>query len=141
MKLKSIITLVLVLFITTTFAQKNKEERKAKRIAFITQFLELTSDESKAFWPVYEEKLKAKKEKVKPFRKSNKQNRKKLEEMSDNEVLQLINNTMAIRQVQLEIDKDYNAKFLKILSPKKVAKLYHIEKKFRQNQKTNKKRK
>jgi hypothetical protein len=135
MKLKTIITLALVLFITTTFAQKNKQERKAKRIAFITQFLELTPDESKAFWPVYEEKLKKQQEKRKLFRKSKKQNKKKLEEMSDTEVLELINNTLAIRQAQLEIDREYNNKFLKILPPKKVAKLYHLEKKFRKHKK------
>jgi hypothetical protein len=141
MKLKTIITLALVLFITTTFAQKNKQERKAKRIAFITQFLELTPDESKAFWPVYEEKSKKQQEKRKLFRKSKKQNRKKLEEMSDTEVLELINSTLAIRQAQLEIDREYNNKFLKILPPKKVAKLYHLEKKFRKHQKKNKQQK
>ena len=137
MKLKTKIALLLfVVFLSTTSnAQNKKEERKAKKIAFITQFLDLTPKESKAFWPIYEERNAVKLEKLKPLRKGKKQAKKKLDEMSDDEILKLLNNTLDTRQIELDIQREYTAKFLSVLPPKKLAKLYHIERKFKQRQK------
>ena len=130
MKRKLIISVALFLgFLAFTFAQNKKEENQAKKIAFITKFLELTPDESKAFWPIYEERNKERKEKIIPLRKSNK--KEKIEEMTDDEVRTMMKNVLKIRQMELDIKRKYLLKFLKILPPKKVAKLYHIEKRFR----------
>lgn len=55
MKIKTLIA-VLLLFSVTAFAQQGKEKRdkiKALKVSFITTELNLTSDESAKFWPVY----------------------------------------------------------------------------------------
>ena len=55
MKIKTLIALLL-LFSVTAFAQQGKEKRdkiKALKVSFITTELNLTSDESAKFWPVY----------------------------------------------------------------------------------------
>ncbi|MFC4688824.1 hypothetical protein ACFO5T_00145 [Dokdonia genika] len=56
--MKIYITLVLTFIIaTTTIAQEDKESKrekiKALKVAFITERLELTTDEAQTFWPVY----------------------------------------------------------------------------------------
>lgn len=145
MKTRIIITLGIVLgLLTTTFAQKGergdrgdrKEEKKAQRIAFITERLALTPDESKVFWPVYEQRNEERKTAIKAIKGDRKENpRKKLEEMSDAEVKTLLDNMIKVKQTELDIQKKYNDKFLSILPPKKVAKLYHVEREFKKHRK------
>ncbi len=134
------LAMVLIGAMSTAFGQEahkkenKKEVRKAQKIAFITERLELTPEESKAFWPLYEAREKDRKEAIKRI-KGDKKDKKKIEEMSDAEVKELLNKTIEIRQVQLNIFKQYNDKFLSVLPPKKVAKLYHLEKEFRKHRK------
>lgn len=139
MKNRILITLGLIItLLGTSFAQKGqtKEERKAQKIAFITERLALTPEESKAFWPVYEQKNKERKAAIKAIKGNRKENpHKKLEEMSDQEVKTLLDNIIKVKQAELDIQKKYNDKFLVILPPKKVAKLYHIEREFKKQRK------
>ena len=56
MKIKFIYPLVFLLISTLSFAQDYKEKRekvKALKVAFITEKLELTSEEAQKFWPLY----------------------------------------------------------------------------------------
>lgn len=137
MKRKIMITTALVFgFLFVTFAQNKRKEvkLKAKKVAFVTKFLELTPEESKAFWPVYKKQKEEKIEKIQPLKRANKESKKKLEEMSDADVRQIMETTLRIRQIELDIDKKYMKRFLEILPPKKVAKLYHIERRFKKVQ-------
>lgn len=137
------LAMVLIGVMSTAFGQEvhkkenKKEVRKAQKIAFITERLELTPEESKAFWPLYEAREKDRREAIKRI-KGDKKDKKKIEEMSDAEVKELLNKTIEIRQVQLNIFKQYNDKFLSVLPPKKVAKLYHLEKEFKKHRKQEK---
>jgi hypothetical protein len=139
MKTRILITLGLIVALAgSTFAQKGEKgaDRKAQKIAFITERLALTPEESKVFWPVYEAKKEAKKKMMKALKGDRKTNpRKKIEEMSDEEVKEMLENSLKIKQGSLDIDKEYNAKFLAILPPKKVAKLYHVEREFNKHRK------
>ena len=143
MKTRIITTLGLIVgLLSSSFGQKGakSEERKAQKIAFITERLALTTEESKAFWPVYEAKNEAKKKMIKTIKGDRKSNpRKKLEEMTDEEVTTMLNNMINLKQGELDIQKEYNTKFLTILPPKKVAKLYHVEREFKKHRKNNKK--
>jgi hypothetical protein len=54
--MKRLIPIVIMLISISTFAQnrgKMKERIKAQKIAFITEKLNLTSNEAEKFWPVY----------------------------------------------------------------------------------------
>ncbi len=139
MKTKLIIAFALLLgIVNINVAQEKREDRKAKKVAFITERLQLTPEESKAFWPLYEERIKAKKELRKKLKGNKKgEAKKKIEEMTDAEVVALLDRVIEMRQGNLNIHKEYNAKFLSVLPPKKVAKFYHIEKEFK---KVNKKK-
>ncbi len=142
MKTRILTTITIIIGLTAiSFAQKgpkaqSKEERKAQKIAFITERLALTPEESKTFWPVYEQRNKDKKAIMKSIKGDRKDTpKKKIEEMTDNEVKTLLDKMIEKKQAELDLQKEYNTKFLAILPAKKVAKLYHVEREFRKHRK------
>ena len=135
-KISSII--FLMLFVTNQFtviAQKpdqsqNKEQREARKIAFFTMKMELTSDESLRFWPVVNE-MEAE---LKALKKENADGRKMLKdkkEISDEELVEIMDARLQISKDVLDIKIKYHEKFKEILPIKKVAKYYEATKEFK----------
>lgn len=125
------------------FAQdKSKQEKgdwmekmKAEKIAYLTNYMDLTSAEAEKFWPVYNQ---AEKEKREGFR-NNIESYKALEtaineNKSEEEVKTALNNYLSAQNNGCEIDKKYANKYREILPEQKVAKLYLGEEKFRREQ-------
>ncbi|MCW3072022.1 MAG: hypothetical protein JWQ09_6049 [Segetibacter sp.] len=117
---------------------KNKERREAKRdniesmkIAFLTKKLDLTPEEAQLFWPVYNQYTDKLQELRKKRRMESKDAKHNVEEMSDKDVELAVDNEMAFRQKELDIQKEYHAKFKAVLPIKKVAKLYQAEEQFK----------
>ncbi|HET6224954.1 MAG TPA: Spy/CpxP family protein refolding chaperone [Bacteroidia bacterium] len=108
-----------------------KEDIETMKIAFITQKLELTPQEAQQFWPIYNQYSEKTKELRKKRRQDNREARANFDELSDKEVEQLISNDMAIRQKELDLQREYNEKFKAVLPIKKVAKLYAAEEQFK----------
>ena len=107
-----------------------RENKKAEKIAFISTKLELTAEEAEKFWPVYN----ASEAEFKLLKKEHKAamgEKKKISEMSDNEVEKLLDKGLEIQQKELEIRKKYLVKFKEVLPIKKVAKLTRLEHEFR----------
>jgi hypothetical protein len=124
----------ILLFSMTTimlFGQKRGEKSEkieAYRVAFFTQKLDLTADESKAFWPVYNDYQKE----LRELRKAERQlNRGNYGEMSDQELEEAIEKRFELRQKQLDLEKQYYKKFKAVLPMKKLAKLPRTERAFR----------
>lgn len=108
-------------------AQK-REKIKAQKVAFITQKLDLTPDESAKFWPVYNEYdaqkeaiNKAFRQKVKVYRKST---------MNDSQADTLIIAEITHEQALLDLKKSFIAKFKAVIPSTKVAKLPEAEREF-----------
>ncbi|MCW3104261.1 MAG: hypothetical protein JWO09_2701 [Bacteroidetes bacterium] len=117
---------------------KNKERREAKRdniesmkIAFLTKKLDLTPEEAQLFWPVYNQYTDKLQELRKKRRMDSKDAKHNVEEMSDKDVEAAVDSEMAFRQKELDIQKEYHAKFKAVLPIKKVAKLYQAEEQFK----------
>jgi len=117
------------------FAQKEPDPKmmemiKSKKVAFITEQVGLTPQESEKFWPVYNN---LDKERSELF-----DHRRDMEESSDDKT---VKSEEFYRKLSLEIVaahvkegklmEEYNAKFLAILPAEKVVKLYRSERKFR----------
>lgn len=102
------------------------EERvEAQRVAFITQRLRLTTEESQAFWPVFnefEDKMKALKGQLPP--------RPEILKMSDAEAEAYLDNALRIEQEELDLKRSYMKKFKEVLPVQKVAMLGHVERAF-----------
>jgi len=66
-KLKNILLIAMLLGTSLIYSQKkqNREKIKSLKIAFFTEKLDLSSEEAKAFWPMYNEH----EEKIEAFRK------------------------------------------------------------------------
>jgi maltodextrin utilization protein YvdJ len=54
-----------------------------------------------------------------------------IDEMSDKEVEQDVDNEIIFRQKEIDIQKEYHTKFKAVLPVKKVAKLYQAEEQFK----------
>ena len=129
---------VLVLFSFSTSAQPSEkfdwqERMMSEKIAFITAELQLTPEEAQVFWPVYNQIAKQKMEAHKTMVESYRDLRKAIDEgkASDKEIDQLLEAYLDARDANHELDEDEADKFRKVLSGKKVAKLYVAEEKFR----------
>jgi Skp family chaperone for outer membrane proteins len=83
------------------------EKIQSLKIAFITQKLQLTTDEAEKFWPIYNQ--------------------------YDNEIHNLNKNAPAIENEEklLNIRKKYMSSFEKVIGPQKVNKLFNAESDFR----------
>lgn len=108
-----------------------REKVEAMKVGFLTQQLDLTPEEAKVFWPVYNQFQ----DELEQLRKSRRDNlvnaRQNFEEMSDNEVEKTVDNELMFRQNELEILKKYHPLFKKVLPIKKVARLYKAEEDFK----------
>lgn len=139
--MKTIKITLLSLFLMATSGMMAQEkantekpaDRDARKEALITEKLELTDVEAKAFWPVYKEFKKEHETLRKNFKKT-KEAGKKMDELSDEEVDKIIMESFDYKQKELDLKKKYHLKFKAILPIKKVAKLYHLEKKMRKDE-------
>ena len=125
----------LVLFSAIVFAQENKppvrDRLESLKVGFLTERLNLSAEEAKVFWPVYN-KYQDELEQLRKSRRENLMNAKlNFDEMSDSEVEKTIDNELMYRQGELDVLKKYNPQFKKVLPVKKVAKLYKAEEDFK----------
>lgn len=132
MKHSYITFLLLIATFSVVIAQPSEDGRekiKAYQAAFFTQKLDLTTEEAKDFWPVYEKYQKElrvlQKEQRSIVRKSNDEN------LTDAELEKIISKRLEIEQQKLNLEKAYYLKFRKVLPVRKVAKLWQVEKAFR----------
>lgn len=144
--MKNFLTITLLLILTTSvsakdFHKETPEERQQRReqimnakIAFFTSEMELTPEEAQVFWPLYNEffsetnkahrNTKEALYKLKKMIKEDASSTKQIEE-------QLLIYTNHYEK-EGEVYKNYYNKFMKILSPEKVARLYISEEAFRE---------
>lgn len=115
--------------------RKWEESMRAEKIAYFTEALELSTEEAEKFWPVYN---KCEKEKQKAFDSQMKALRSLdaavRENKSDNEISSLLKTYIDSLDKRNEIDRKYIPEYQKIISDKKVAKLFLTEEYFRRHQ-------
>ena len=112
-----------------------RERVMSEKIAFITAELELTPEEAQVFWPVYNQ-LNAETQKLQQA--SADAYRALVQALkegtaSDKEIDKLLDEYLAAKQALKESGKGDVNKYRKVLSSKKVAKLYVAEENFRRN--------
>ena len=134
----ALLTLVTIIgFTGTSIAQpgpkheEKKEKVEAMKIGFITQQMNLTPEEAQKFWPVYNQ-MNNEIENLHKERQLSRENVKdNFETMTDPEFEKLINDELASRQKEFDIQKKYVAQFKAVVSIKKVAQFYRAEEQFK----------
>jgi hypothetical protein len=129
--------LVFMLFSFSILAQeptrKNRfDEIKTKRKAFIAEKLALTSDESQAFWPIYQKYVDDLDDLKIETAKSRRTLMKQKDNLSEAELDKMMNNELANDQKIIDLRKRYHTEFRKALSAKKVLNLYMAERQFKE---------
>ena len=102
------------------------ERIEAMRIAFITDRLNLTPEESQQFWPVFNEfrdAEKALREEMKPPRA--------LEDLTDSEARDLLDRQLQMIDREAALRKSYMQQLREVLPDRKLLRLKHVEGEFR----------
>ena len=97
------------------------------KIAFITNRVALTQDQAQKFWPLYNEFSDRRRE---LNRNGRLLRRDMTEGMSDQQIRENFNQSFALRQQELNLEKEYFEKFQKVISLKQVAQLFVAERDF-----------
>ncbi|MCE7071569.1 MULTISPECIES: hypothetical protein [Dyadobacter] len=131
---RNLLTLLFIamLSITTASAQRKSEEEIKRiqdaKVAIITNRLNLTPEQSTGFWPVYNEYSQKRREIHRAQRKII--NDKKAEGQNDEQVLGNLKEVQDLRQKELDLEKEYQNRFLKVITASQVIELYKAERTF-----------
>ncbi|WP_460893187.1 hypothetical protein [Rufibacter soli] len=123
---------------TLAMAQTQKketpEERKARiekietaKIAFITDKVTLSAEQAHRFWPLYQEYQDRKdqiRSKSRHFKEEN------LSKLTDEQIQEGLESRLNYRQAELNIEKEYMDKYLRVISPRQLALFYRAEREF-----------
>jgi len=109
------------------------EKMEAFKITWLTTKLDLSADEAKIFWPIYNDFTreqqalrKERMQKMISFRKI-----KEIDDLTDSEIQTLITNDFEFKQKDLNIEKKYYNKFKSSLPIKIVGKFYRAQEAFK----------
>ena len=112
-------------------SEEKREEIEAMKVGFLTRKLELTPDEAKKFWPVYNQ-YQAELGKLRDSRRNERMMVKnEMDSLSEKEIEKIVDGEISFRQSELDVMKKYNSQFKSVLPMKKVAKLYRAEEDFK----------
>ena len=111
--------------------QLNIAAARAERKAVVGQNMNLTADENKAFWPLYDE-YEARMDRVEDRHvREIKEFARHYQNLTDADARTKLDEVMAISQARLDVQKTYIPKFRAILSDVKVTRFFQIDNKLR----------
>ncbi len=127
-----IISLICFVFSLNVKAQdehhKGKEKIKAAKVGLITNRLNLTEEQAKGFWPVYNEFDMKRWEIRKSIRQITAESRNTTS--SEDKILSDLKEILNLKQKDVDLEKEYMSKFLKVINVRQVSELYKTEQLF-----------
>lgn len=135
--ISALLILFIFVFVSESQAQRQpvrkalREKIEARHTAFITEKVNLTPEEARVFWPVYNEYTAKRKEINKQLQQKKQQTREGLDNLTEQELKELADAEIVFEQRQLDLKKEYHARFKTILSPKKIIQLYEADRQFK----------
>ncbi|WP_247232202.1 hypothetical protein [Telluribacter sp. SYSU D00476] len=127
-----LIGFVLLATATASWAQRHDREEMQRiqdaKIAIITNRLNLTPDQATGFWPVYNEYSQKRREVHRQQRKIIVEKRQS--GTTDEAVLANLKEVQDLKQRELDLEKEYQSRFLKVISANQLAELYKAERTF-----------
>lgn len=118
---------------TTALAQdsrtpKDHRERvEAAKVAYLTDKMDLSSEQAQKFWPIYNEFQAKRRDLLKEYHIGYKQN---VDELSEQEAKVRIETMFSTREKELTLEQEYAAKYVRVISNKQLIKLYRGERDF-----------
>ncbi|GAB3920331.1 hypothetical protein GCM10028804_14350 [Larkinella terrae] len=121
-------TRLLVLFVGLLFAlpalaqNPDRQKIESAKIGLITNRLNLTPEQAPLFWPIYNEYSDKRRDISRQLRQSNKP--------GGNSAINELNESVELKQKLVDLEKDYNSKFLKVISAQQLQELHNTERMF-----------
>ena len=124
--------ILLLLVSAVSWAQKGREDRiRAYKTAFITDKLDLSSEEAERFWPVYNKYQ----DQLEAVRKEERQEItsvvKDFDDISDDQANYMIDKGMEYAKRRVQLQNQMVDELRVVISPKKVLKLRRVEESFK----------
>jgi hypothetical protein len=137
MVLSALVIILTMLFAVTAYGEEKaaddmaivKDAIKANKKLFVSENMQLTEAEAKAFWPVYEKYQDGLEELVDRSINLIENYAENYQTMNDDKAEKLIEEYLDIEGDYVELRKSYLPKFMKVLPAKKVARYYQLENK------------
>ena len=115
--------------------RSHKEQWIAQKIAYLTEVMDLTTEEAQVFWPIYNQAQKEKREAYKAVKEAYANLDKGIQEgKGKKEIKDLIRQYMETLEATQSIDSKYVTQYERVLPVEKVAKLFIGEETFRRQQ-------
>ena len=105
-------------------SKETRERIEAQRIGFITQKLNLSSEEATKFWPIYNDYKNSLKEMKDDFERPD------LMSITDDEASAIIDRHFQQEQKRMDLQKNLVAQLRKVISPRKIILLQASEREF-----------
>ncbi len=127
-----VLSCLLVLSQATAFSQddppQGREKIKAARLGLITIRLNLTEEQAKGFWPIFNDYETKRADLRKSIRQLTAESRNLT--TSDDKIAGNLKEILNLKQKEVDLEKEYQAKFLKVISVRQVSELYKTEQLF-----------
>lgn len=114
------------------------ERVHAAKVAYISDRIQLTTQQAERFWPVYndfeKERISIRKKYFPPAdnRKNNNYERKNNNYQDEDAARQTIDDNLDFQQEELDLKRKYKDEFLKIITAQQLSGLFKAEHEFRQ---------
>ncbi len=133
-KLSILVILITLASISNIKAQdeqpRGKEKIKAAKVGLITNRLSLTEEQAKGFWAIYDEFERKRSEIRKNIRQMTAESRNIT--TSDDKILADLKEVLSLKQKEVDLEKEYLSKFLKVINIRQISELYKTEQLFNQ---------
>ena len=136
-KMKKVTILIAILSFALSTSLKAQDEYprknekiKAAKVGLITNRLNLTEEQAKTFWIVYDEFDKKRVEIRKNVRKMTAESRNIT--TSDDKILSDLKEVLSLKQKEVDLEKEYLSKFLKSINVRQLSELFKTEQLFNQ---------
>ena len=104
------------------------ERIQAARVAFLTSRLNLNTSQAQQFWPIFNEFEESRRKIRKQIRKLSVDN--VLTDASEEQMKADLRKYFLLKQEELDLEKAYSERFLKVISGRQLAEFYRSEKEF-----------
>lgn len=111
---------------------EKRSEVRAMRVAYMTSQMNLSPEESQQFWPINNQFESQRKKIMAPVKKQERELIKKgIEKASDEELMKMMNDKMEARSKLIELEKEYQKRYLDIITVQQLATYHLAEKRFK----------
>jgi Spy/CpxP family protein refolding chaperone len=110
------------LLLSLPAAAQNQDRQKIEsaKIGLITNRLNLTTEQAPQFWPIYNEYSDRRRDISRQLRKK----------PGGNEAISELNESVELKQKLVDLEKEYNAKFLRVITAQQLQELHNTERMF-----------